>query len=109
MKDRISLLVQFGPIFPVVWWMGRRHGHQGKMLLRDGGPALAASGLCSLLGAKWFGLSFFGKTTVSHGEDAVDGAIFMMVFGGGVFALHYLVFAFVPALWRLVRPAKDKR
>lgn len=78
------------------------------MLLRDGGPALVASGLCSLIGVKGFGLSFFGKTTVAHGEDAVDGAIIMIVFGAVVSALHYLIFALVPAIWRLVRPDQGK-
>jgi len=78
-------------------------GEDAPARWRTGPRGLAASGLCSLIGAKWFGLSFFGKTTVSHGADAVDGAIFMIVFGSMVFALHYLVFALVPAMWRLIR------
>ena len=97
------LFVQIVPVYLVIWWLGRRHAHQKKMIMRDGGPALVASGFCSLIGAKYFGLSVFGKTTVARGSDAVGVALFMMAFGLVVLALHYFVFALIPSIWRFFR------
>ena len=42
MKDLASIFVQVVPIFLVIWLLGRHHGHQTRMLLHDGGAALAA-------------------------------------------------------------------
>lgn len=98
MKDWISALVQIGPVLLVLWWLGRHNGQRGKLTVREVGLALLASGLCSLIGTLFFGLSVFGKDTVSDGEEAVGMALLIVVLGVGALCCHYLFFVLLPTL-----------
>jgi hypothetical protein len=98
MKEALSIIVEIVPILVVTWWIGRRDGHQRKMLLKAIGSAFAASGVCTFFGSKYFGLAVFGRRSIMVGERAIGASLFMIALGVGIFLLHYLLAALFPGM-----------
>jgi hypothetical protein len=98
MKSFISAVVQFLPMIGVTGWLSYRYDLPRKMALKLVGPGLAASGLCTLVGAKYFDLVVFSKRSVMSGERAVGASLFMITFGLGLVVLHYALAAVFPSM-----------
>ena len=92
MKVLASLTVEFAPIFLVVWWWPEQHGKSSSRIpLNCVGTAFVASGICSYIGAKYFGLTVFGRVSATTGEQAPGASLFFIIIGVALFLLHYVL------------------
>ena len=106
MKVILSLLLQVGPIFLVLFWPGVRL--KGLRQLLYGGVALAASGFATFIGSKYFGLSVGSRHGgSSHGEDAVRVSLDILEVGVSLIAIYYLLSQLVIPYWQSVRHGKN--
>lgn len=97
MQGLASVIVELAPIFLVVWWWPERRESTRRWVgLNCLGAALVASGLCSYIGAKYFGLEVFGKRSVMTGQRATGAALFVSTLGATLFLLHYVFRAASP-------------
>ena len=103
-----SLTVEFAPIFLVVWWWPEQHGKSSsRIALNCVGTAFVASGICSYIGAKYFGLTVFGRVSAITGEQAPGASLFFIIIGVALFLLHYVLRTARPFLHRVyVRTTK---
>jgi hypothetical protein len=99
MKEFISAIVEFAPIALIIWWWPDRR--EKGISLNCLGAAFVASGACSYVGAKYFGLMVFGKISTAMGERAVGGSVFLITTGGILFLLHYVLRLATPFVRRL--------
>jgi len=97
MKVIASLIVEFAPIFLVVWWWPEQRGRsRSRIALNCVGTAFVASGICSYIGAKYFGLTVFGRISVITGQQAAGASLFFITIGVALFLLHYVLRAVSP-------------
>jgi hypothetical protein len=98
MKAFVSLVVQFLPLLAVTGWLGYRYDLPKKMALKQVGPGVFASGLSTLIGAKYFDLVVFTKRSSMSGERAVEASLFIIALGLGLIILHYALAAVFPSM-----------
>ena len=55
------------------------------------GTAFIASGICSYIGAKYFGLTVFGRVSAITGEHAAGASVFFITIGVALLLLHYVI------------------
>jgi hypothetical protein len=97
MQVLASVIVELAPIFLVVWWWpDRRESTRRRVGLDCLGAAFVAGGLCSYIGAKYFGLLVFGRQSVVMGQRATGAALFVSTLGAALFLLHYVFRAASP-------------
>ena len=102
MKVLASLIVEFAPIFLVVWWWPEQRGRSSsRIALNCIGAAFVASGICSYIGARCFGLTVFGRVSAITGEHAAGASLFFMTIGVALFLLHYVFRAASPFVHRV--------
>jgi hypothetical protein len=92
MKVLASFIVEFAPIFLVVWWWPEQRGRSSsRIALNCIGTAFVASGICSYIGAKYFGLTVFGRLSTITGEHAAGASVFLITIGIALLLLHYFI------------------
>ncbi len=97
MQVLASVIVELAPIWLVVWWWPeRRKSTRRGVGLNCLGAALVASGLCSYIGAKYFGLVLFGRQSVMTGQQSTGAAVFVSTLGAALILLHYVFRAISP-------------
>lgn len=105
-----SIIVQFAPMALAVWMLDRRDGGRKRVLLKHGGVALIASGVCAYFGAKYFGLAVFGRHAgFSYGDKAADGALFCAGVGAAMLILHAFLCALFPNFMHVAEGRKKAR
>jgi hypothetical protein len=102
MKVLASLIVEFAPIFLVVWWWPEQRGRsRSRITLNCVGTAFVASGICSYIGTKYFGLTVFGRVSAITGEQATGASLFFITIGVALFLLYYVLRAASPFVHRV--------
>jgi hypothetical protein len=96
MKTFASILAQVGPIIVVFGLLEFRRKEKKRVLLKHMGLALFASGICSHLGAKYLGLSVFGRYSEIDGERGAEAALFLAALGAVLFIIHFALCALFP-------------
>lgn len=84
----MSYAVMVIPIIVVVLVAGVRFNQQRLKYL---GIALALSGACAAIGARFFGLYGMGRRSILQGDDAFWGATALTALAAILFGVHHLV------------------
>src|SRR5712691_11475842 len=89
MKALFSAIVELTPLVLVFLWLSISEKLGKRSILKALGGAFIASGACSFVGVRYFGLAVFGRYSVMKGETGEGACLFMAVVGLGLLLLHF--------------------
>jgi hypothetical protein len=105
-KGIFSLLVEFGPLTFVAFWLKWRFPGKGRRELLYLGPGFAAAGACCFVGVRYFNLVVFGRGNYLTGHSAEMAALLFLVGGIVAIILHFALNAMFPKWMHSVKKPK---